>query len=84
MYDCNFLYPVYTCIYEHFVNLELISAQLVFVPTACKRNLHALLLRLAGDDNAMLDLTVSFDGTWMRRGHKSLYGVGFVVEPWRW
>ena len=43
------------------------------------REVHAL-LRPAGDDNAILDLTVSFDGTWMRRGHKSLYGVGFVVE----
>ena len=42
MYDCNFLYPVYTCIYEHFVNLELISAQLVFVPTASPMTTYKL------------------------------------------
>ena len=28
----------------------------------------------------ILDLTVSFDGTWMTRGHKSKYGLGCVVE----
>ena len=31
-------------------------------------------------EDAILDLTVSFDGLWMTRGHKSLYGVGCVVE----
>ena len=31
-------------------------------------------------EDAILDLTVSFDGSWMTRGHKSLYGVGCVVE----
>ena len=27
-----------------------------------------------------INLTVSFDGSWMTRGHKSVYGVGCVVE----
>ena len=27
-----------------------------------------------------IDLTVSYDGSWMTRGHKSLYGIGCVVE----
>ena len=32
------------------------------------------------DESGVIDLTVSFDGTWMTRGHKSLYGIGCVVE----
>ena len=31
-------------------------------------------------DHDDIKLTVSFDGSWMTRGHKSLYGVGCVVE----
>ena len=27
-----------------------------------------------------IDLAVSYDGSWMTRGHKSLYGTGCVVE----
>ena len=27
-----------------------------------------------------IDLTISFDGSWVTRGHKSLYGIGCVVE----
>ena len=27
-----------------------------------------------------LDITVSFDGTWHKRGHTSLYGVGAVID----
>ena len=32
------------------------------------------------DESGVIDLTVSFDGSWMTRGHKSLYGIGCVVE----
>ena len=32
------------------------------------------------DTSDFIDLTVSFDGSWMTRGHKSLYGIGCVVE----
>ena len=27
-----------------------------------------------------IDLTVSYDGSWMTHGHKSLYGIGCVIE----
>ena len=27
-----------------------------------------------------IDLTVSYDGSWMTRGHKSQYGIGCVIE----
>ena len=32
------------------------------------------------DESGVIDLTVSFDGSWMTRGHKSLYGIGCIVE----
>ena len=31
-------------------------------------------------DDSILDLTVTFDGSWMKRGHNSLYGIGCVVH----
>lgn len=30
--------------------------------------------------NDMLDITVSYDGTWQKRGHTSLYGIGTVID----
>ena len=30
--------------------------------------------------DSILDLTVTFDGSWMTRGHNSLYGIGCVVD----
>ena len=32
------------------------------------------------DESGTMDLMVSFDGSWMTRGHSSLYGIGCVVE----
>ena len=31
-------------------------------------------------DSPVIDLTVSFDGSWMKRGHQSLYGIGGVID----
>ncbi|GFV05885.1 uncharacterized protein TNCV_2552521 [Trichonephila clavipes] len=28
----------------------------------------------------VLDITVSFDGSWQKRGYKSLYGIGVVID----
>jgi hypothetical protein len=28
----------------------------------------------------ILDLTVSLDGTWKKRGHQSMYGIVFLIE----
>ena len=30
--------------------------------------------------NDILDLTVSLDGTWKKRGHHSMYGIVFLIE----
>ncbi|CAF5078775.1 unnamed protein product [Rotaria magnacalcarata] len=30
--------------------------------------------------NVVMDLTVSLDGTWKKRGHQSLYGMVFLIE----
>ncbi|XP_068237024.1 uncharacterized protein [Palaemon carinicauda] len=32
------------------------------------------------DENGVIDIDVSFDGTWLSRGHKSHVGVGFVID----
>ena len=32
------------------------------------------------DESGVMDLMVSFDGSWMNRGHSSLYGIRCVVE----
>ncbi|GFV42294.1 uncharacterized protein TNCV_3165251 [Trichonephila clavipes] len=30
--------------------------------------------------NGVIDITVSYDGTWQKRGHSSLYGIGIVID----
>ena len=30
--------------------------------------------------DSIIDIAVTFDGTWMKRGHKSMYGVACVIE----
>lgn len=32
------------------------------------------------DRDQVLDLTVSIDGTWKKRGHQSMYGIVFLIE----
>lgn len=32
------------------------------------------------NENGILDVEVSFDGSWMKRGHKSHIGIGFAVK----
>ena len=32
------------------------------------------------DESGVIDLAVSFDGSWMKRGHTSPYGVGCAIE----
>ena len=32
------------------------------------------------DASGVIDLTVSFDGSWMKGGHSSSYGIGCVIE----
>ncbi|CAN8006086.1 unnamed protein product, partial [Ixodes hexagonus] len=34
----------------------------------------------AGDSSAVVDVCVSFDGTWHKRGHTSHFGLGAVIE----
>lgn len=40
---------------------------------------HAELV-LTSDKNDILDISVTYDGTWQKRGHTSLYGVGIVID----
>ncbi|GFV65131.1 uncharacterized protein TNCV_152591 [Trichonephila clavipes] len=31
-------------------------------------------------ETGVLDITVSFDGSWQKRGYESLYGIGVVID----
>lgn len=31
-------------------------------------------------DQDVFDLTISYDGTWHNRGHKSFYGIWLVID----
>ncbi|GFX84806.1 uncharacterized protein TNCV_125741 [Trichonephila clavipes] len=35
---------------------------------------------LLGTSNGVIDITVSYDGTWQKRGHSSMYGIGIVID----
>ena len=41
---------------------------------------YAKKLNIECDENGILNIDVSFDGTWMRRGHNSRIGCAFVIE----
>lgn len=32
------------------------------------------------DEKQVLDITVSYDGTWQKRGFTSKYGIGYCIE----
>ena len=32
------------------------------------------------ENNEVLDIAVSYNGTWHKRGHSSLYGLGLVID----
>lgn len=38
------------------------------------------MLGVLPDENGILDVDVSFDGSWLTRGHKSHIGIGTVIE----
>ena len=44
------------------------------------RHVYRALDPSTGDDEPPIDLTVSYNGSRMTRGHKSLYSIGFVVD----
>ena len=31
-------------------------------------------------DESLLDITISFDGTWAKRGHTSFFGIVYVIS----
>ena len=36
------------------------------------------------DGEQILQVCGSYDGTWHRRGHTSLYGVGIIIDVFKW
>ncbi|GFO14624.1 hypothetical protein PoB_004112900 [Plakobranchus ocellatus] len=44
------------------------------------RQEHIRQYHLAVEENSLLDIAVSYDGSWLTRGHKSLIGIGCVID----
>ncbi|GFN94321.1 hypothetical protein PoB_002082700 [Plakobranchus ocellatus] len=44
------------------------------------RQEHVLYYHLQAEEDAILNISVSFDGSWLTRGHKSLIGIGCVID----
>ncbi|GFT27731.1 uncharacterized protein TNCV_3570961 [Trichonephila clavipes] len=42
--------------------------------------MHHLDLNEEKKETGVLDITVSFDGSWQKRGYKLLYGIGVVID----
>ena len=67
---CNFLYGKMN---EHHEKYQKKAHEIV-------RNYYISRNIAQPDENGLIDIEVSFDGTWLTRGHKSHIGVGFVIE----
>ena len=63
---------------------EVLDAYVSVADTVLRDSVAAVkaALQETGDsgDQDIYDVTVSYDGTWHKRGHTSLYGVGCVIE----
>ena len=44
------------------------------------RKVHSMEMNNDDNDDKPIDIAVSFDGSWHKRGHTSLYGLGCVIE----
>ncbi len=51
-----------------------------FAHTDCLSLIDEIRLNQGCDSKTILNLTVSLDGTWKKRGHQSLYGVVFLID----
>ena len=56
------------------------SNDLESVAVECVTSHYENNLGIRPGDDGVLDVDVSFDGTWMTRGHKSQLSAGFVIE----
>ena len=59
-------------------NKEVVTHLMDDAPVTIRRAYRDLDPSISEGD--VIDLTVSYDGTWMTRGHKSLYGIGCIVD----
>ena len=61
-----------------YANKRVVTRVLDDAATTVRRVYHEIDPSLQED--AVIDLVVSFDGSWMTRGHKSAYGIGCVID----
>lgn len=70
--------PTKTCFYNHLREIsesnEEFSSNVLEKAREVVRNVHG------ASKDKLLDVSVSYDGTWQKRGHTSLNGAAFMIE----
>ena len=68
--------------YKHFIGIEMQKKNELSMEGVreCIELYYALELGIEPDKEGILDIEVSFDGTWQKRGHTSHYGAAAVIE----
>ena len=59
--------------------LEMLEDRVFGQTVACVREVHAKHSGITAAED-VLNISVSFDGTWLTHGHSSHIGVGYVVD----
>lgn len=64
---------IFKCNKKHFMKMQAKAHKFVY-------DFYVKKLGAVPDENNVINIDVSFDGTWLTRGQKSHVGVGFVIE----
>lgn len=67
--------------YTNLLSLDSIQNKEEVLQWACKEVRQAHIdVNPALEETEIIDITVSFDGSWHKRGHTSSHGLGFVID----
>ena len=65
---------------RHFSKNERLEGAISSKAASIVRKKHIRQYHLVVSDNDIIDISVSFYGSWLTRGHKSLIGIGSVID----
>ena len=65
---------------RHYGKNERLAGAIFSKAASIVRKEHIRQYHLDVSDNDIIDISVSFDGSWLTRGHKSLIGIGCVID----
>ena len=64
----------------HYGKNERLAGAIFSKAASIVRKEHIRQYHLDVSDNDIMDISVRFDGSWLTRGHKSLIGMGCVID----